>query len=146
MKTVTFLNFTDKDFTWDWDKEPFTFKAGQSVRMESRQAKHFAKHLTNQILNEKGLENYTSPKFPEQEPKFFEIFNKIIINEGQEIAESKVSMEVLNNNMNSDLKIDKPFCEFCDAKGPEHKKSCTRNLVKDEKPEEEFEDLEKLEE
>lgn len=134
MTTVTFLNFTNEDFTWNWDNVPFTFKAGESKRMESSQAKHFAKHLTNRELLKAGKENYTSPKFPDQVPEFMTIFNKIIIDESAEIPEAKIEMEILNSK-------DKPFCEFCDSKGVAHKKNCTRNLVKEDNQEKEFEDL-----
>lgn len=125
MTTVTFLNFTNEDFIWKWDNVPFTFKAGESIRMESGQAKHFAKHLTNRELLKAGKENYTSPKFPDQVPEFMEIFNKIIIEEGEEIPESKVEIEILNKPASKEKPKDtgkEVEKEFEDLEDKENKK------------------------
>ncbi len=109
MKTATFLNFTKEDFTWNWDNIPFTFKAGESKRMEASQAKHFAKHLTNRELLKTGKENYTSPKFPEQVPEFMAIFNRIIIEESEDMPEAKIDMDLLNKKEVPGIPEEKEF-------------------------------------
>lgn len=84
MKQALFYNFTNKPFTGYWDGKPTTFKAGEKKYMEDWRAKHFAKHLVNQVLLEQGKENSTSPKFPEQVPDFFNLFNKACIVEADQ--------------------------------------------------------------
>ena len=56
MQIVKFFNITDKPFTWDWAKVPYTFKAGEVVMMEDWKAEHFATHLIDLILHAKGLQ------------------------------------------------------------------------------------------
>lgn len=45
-----FHNFSNEDFTWNWDGTPYTFKAGQKIMLEAYKAFHFAKHLVNREL------------------------------------------------------------------------------------------------
>lgn len=61
-KIVKFVNFTDEDFTWSYNKVPYTFKAGEVKFMSEGIARHFAKHLVNRELHRRGRENDTSPK------------------------------------------------------------------------------------
>lgn len=99
MKTALFFNFTDKSFTGFWDGKPKTFAPGQREYMPEYLAKHFAKHLTNKVLLEKGgvNENYTSPKFPEQVPQFMDIFKKAcIVSEGPELDQAQLETELAN--------------------------------------------------
>lgn len=97
MKNVTFINISNKPFTGYYDGKPHTFKAGQSLMMPDYLAKHYAKHLTNQILLEKGLETATSPKFPDQVPAFWDLFKQICIdNDEPEKTEAEVQIEVAN--------------------------------------------------
>jgi len=85
-----FYNFTNKPFTGYWDGKPKTFKAGAKQYMEDWRAKHYAKHLANQVLLEEGKENSTSPKFPEQVPDFMNLFNKAcIIEENQDAGQDE---------------------------------------------------------
>lgn len=98
MKTALFTNISNKPFTGYWNGKPKTFKPGEKIYLEEGIAKHYAKHLTNQMLLEKDLETCTSPKFPEQVPQFMEIFNQCCIVEKEERTEQEVSMEVLNRN------------------------------------------------
>lgn len=82
MKTATFHNFTTKPFTGYWNGKAKTFKAGERVAMEDWRASHYAKHLANQVLLTSGKasdENYTSPKRPEQVPRFKELFDRACI-------------------------------------------------------------------
>jgi len=45
-----FKNWSKEDFTWTWDKQPTTVKAGEIKPMEDYLAEHFAKHLTDREL------------------------------------------------------------------------------------------------
>ena len=98
MKNVTFVNISNKPFTSYYDGKPNTFKAGQSLMMPDYLAKHFAKHLTNQILLERGHETHTSPKFPEQVPLFWALYKQIYIdNDAPEKTEAEAQIEAANN-------------------------------------------------
>lgn len=98
MKNVTFINISNKPFTGYYDGKPHTFKAGQSLMMPDYLAKHFAKHLTNQILLERGKETATSPKFPDQVPDFKNLFDQIYIdNDAPEKTEAEAQIEAANN-------------------------------------------------
>ena len=74
-----FHNFTDKPFTGHWNGKPYTFKPGVKKYYPHLIARHFAKHLTNQILIESDKEVFTSPKKPDEVPVFMEVFHKAFI-------------------------------------------------------------------
>lgn len=93
MKTALFYNFTKEAFTGYWDGKPKTIKAGQKIYMPEYLARHFAKHLANKLLIEKGQDSYTSPKFPEQVPAFMELFNKAFILEDDAEEQSQAELE-----------------------------------------------------
>lgn len=85
MRTALFTNFTDEEFIGYWDGKGKKFPPGAQVWMPEYLARHFAKHLTNRELLRtdkrgnliyKGGEKMTSPKHPEQEKVFMELFNK----------------------------------------------------------------------
>ena len=80
-------------------------------------AKHFAKHLTNQVLLSKKTdgslvypdgEKMTSPKFPEQVPMYMELFNKAytpdVTQEGEVKSDLDVELEILNKPASSEVK------------------------------------------
>ena len=104
MKTALFYNFTDKPFTGYWDGKPKTIKAGEKVYMPEYLARHFAKHLTNAILIAKGMDNYTSPKFPDQVPAFMDIFNKAFILEDDAKEQDDAELETDLANKRHDQK------------------------------------------
>lgn len=54
-QAITFYNFTDKVFSWTWDKVPYTFKPKSRYMMEDWKARHFAKHLANLHCNEQQI-------------------------------------------------------------------------------------------
>lgn len=56
MKLVRFFNWTDRDFTWSWNSEPYTFRAGESLTLEDWKAEHFAGHLVDRELHREGLQ------------------------------------------------------------------------------------------
>lgn len=99
MQTALFHNFSSKPFTGYWDGKPKTFKPGEKVYLPEYLAKHYAKHLTNQILIEQGKERSTSPKFPEQVPDFINLFNKAcIIEDSEEMTEAEVESDVMQKS------------------------------------------------
>lgn len=94
-----FFNFTSKPFTGYWNGKPKTFKPDEKKYMPEYLARHFAKHLTNQVLIEAGKETSTSPKFPEQVPEFMEVFNKAFIcKESEEKPEIDVEIDMANED------------------------------------------------
>lgn len=52
---VKFTNWTQEEFIGMWDKEPEKFLPGKSKYMQRWRANHYAKHLANQVLNNKHL-------------------------------------------------------------------------------------------
>jgi hypothetical protein len=87
MRYATFINFTTSDFVAYWNGRPYNFKPGQKKEhLNEAIARHFAKHLANQVLQDGSIvdgEKYTSPKKPDEVPKFMEIFNKAFKIEGE---------------------------------------------------------------
>lgn len=53
--SVVFKNFTDKEFVCSWDGVPYRFPVGKEMYVEDWKADHFAKHLVNRVMNEKGM-------------------------------------------------------------------------------------------
>lgn len=126
-RTALFVNFSDEAFTGFWNSQPYEFSPGQSMYMEYWKAKHFAKHLVNrELLKLPEGEKHQSPKNPEQDPLFMDLFNKAVFDQDHDVAASKVATEVMN--MNTDETKPKKS-----AKKAEKKLKAT--------PEEEFEGL-----
>ena len=76
MKTAIFRNFTNKPFVGYWDGKKRTFAPGAEKLLPAFLAEHYATHLANACLIEKGEYTYTSPKKPDQVPQFMELFEK----------------------------------------------------------------------
>lgn len=126
MTTALFHNFTDKPFTGYWNGRAKTFKPGAQMMMEAYLAEHYAKHLVNQILIERGDFTSTSPKKPEQVPNFMELFKKacIIDESTEDDDESETSTRVLNQ---------RPISSDIDPQpAPKAKKAST--IVEDKEP------------
>jgi hypothetical protein len=89
-KTAVFFNWTDLPFTHTWDKEPFSFKPGERVKMDIALCYHFARHLTNHYFNEKKLN-------PQDQGMYRECFEKCVLNvedtDQSNIARSMVRMD-----------------------------------------------------
>lgn len=79
MPTAKFYNFSDFKFIGMWGGKTRAFPAKSTTYMPAFLAQHFAKHLTNRELHRQGLDNATSPKFPEQVPQFNEMFRKAYV-------------------------------------------------------------------
>jgi hypothetical protein len=136
-KAVMFTNWMEKEFTWNWGGEPYTFPPGKTIYLEDFKANHFANHLVDQYLNDKGL---PTNHFSRQE-----LVNKCVKIESTVEAEpSKLNTEMLNKNAELSVSIPKAeepkkeepapkdknaFCQFCDSKGIRHKKECTRTEI-----------------
>lgn len=95
MKTAIFHNITNKPFVGYWDGKGKKYEAGARKLLPDYLAKHYATHLTNQILIEREEYTSTSPKFPEQVPKFMEVLNQCYIPQDDE-EEEDVEMPVQN--------------------------------------------------
>ena len=117
-KTALFTNYTDEEFIGYWDGKGRKFAPGQSLYMPDYLARHYAGTLTNRELlrvNKNGQpivkdgEKMTSPKYPEQVPKYMELFNKAYTpDEEDEAPEKKKSdldteIDVLNRNKSKKL-------------------------------------------
>lgn len=79
-----FYNFTDKPFTGYWNGKAYTFKPGVKKYYPRLIARHFAKHLTNEVLQTPDAdgntrERFTSPKKPDEVPVFMEVFKKAFL-------------------------------------------------------------------
>lgn len=102
---VKFTNFSDEDFTYTWNKIPYTFKAGAVKFMETGIANHFAKHLVNRELLKRGRDNDTSPKKQSDNPFFMEYWNKCIQPIPQDASgdPEKAKQEMIDQNMKATL-------------------------------------------
>lgn len=102
---VKFTNFSDEDFTYTWNKIPYTFKAGAVKFMETGIANHFAKHLVNRELLKRGRDNDTSPKKQSDNPFFMEFWNKCIQPIPMDASgdADKARQEMIDQNMKAQL-------------------------------------------
>ena len=150
MKLAKFVNFTDEIFAHpslgghdelcQWGREPYCFPPKSSKIMEDWKAKFFAKHLTNrELLKQPMGEYHTSPKFPEQDLMFMEIFNKCVIEiESEEMSQEKTKDALIEKGIANDApKAELPmepdvWCVKCGSKGVRHKKGCP--VLAEEKP------------
>ena len=131
MKTVTFNNWSDADFTWTFGGEPTTFKAGVSVVLPDFLADHFAKHFVDRELIKQGFEVSHFSRT--------QLLAKTLSDETVEASSLAAQIKVLNSSAEpvEEVVSKKPFCDSCDSKGVRHKLICPKN-----KKEEVFEGLE----
>jgi hypothetical protein len=126
MKTITFHNWSDQDFTWTFGNEPTTFKAGQRVILPDYLANHFAKHFVDreliQTVDEKGNE------LPVSHHTRKALLEKTLLDESVEPSSLAAQIRVLNVQSESPKKH---FCDTCDSKGVRHKNTCPK-VKKDE--------------
>ena len=132
MKAVTFYNFTDTSFTHTWNSEQITVRAGESRMMEDWLAEHMAKHLTDKILNERGVRT--------DDPSRAGILAQILPVDGLSVeADTKIKFqEAMVNSKPIEQKVEveaepkAPWCDSCDSKGMRHKKDCPKAVKKEE--------------
>lgn len=55
VKIIVFKNFTNEPFTCSWDGNAQTIHAGKEIYTEAWRAEHYAKHLTNKVMHQKGM-------------------------------------------------------------------------------------------
>lgn len=156
MKTALFTNFSKEEFIGFWNGKGKKFAPGQSLYMQDFLARHFAKHLTNRELlrkREDGTpvypdgEKMTSPKFPEQNPLFMELFNQAYTpDEADEMGEDKEDVdsliEVANKNRGKKVEISNLLPEQETPKPKKAKQDPTKpqiiDVPDDDEDEEEF--------
>ena len=120
MKAVLFTNWTNEDFSYTWDKEPYNFPKGSSIMLQDYLANHFAKHLIDRELNKQGI---PTNHFSRQE-MLQKCFGEIITAN----TSAQLETDILNKKAET-------FCDSCDSKGVRHKKECpksTRGLSQEE--------------
>lgn len=105
---VKFVNFSKTAFTWTWNKIPYTFLPGEenAKYMERSLAIHFATHLVNRELLARGRENDTSPRKPEENPYFMELFNRCVIEVDAEKGptdQTKLTQDAIDRNMKAQM-------------------------------------------
>ena len=96
MKTAIFTNITSEPFVGFWDGKKKTYAPGARKLIPAYLAEHYATHLTNKILIEQGEYTSTSPKKPEDVPKFIELFKKICQPQDDDEDEDEVEMPTRN--------------------------------------------------
>lgn len=126
MKTITFHNWSDRDFSWTWGGEGTTFKAGSKVLLPDYLANHFAKHFIDRELTLQGLEVSHFSRAA--------LLLKTLIDETVEESGLAAQIKTLNPvapNTETETKVEAPvvkkaFCDSCDSKGVKHKNGCPK--------------------
>lgn len=122
MKTASFVNFTDSEFTGAYNGKKRTIAPGKKINMPDYMARHYATHLVNRELlriDKKGNlvykngEKMTSPKNPEQVPIFMELFNKAYFSNDDEIIgneddDADMQIELSNTKKEKKANINSP--------------------------------------
>ncbi len=78
VKSITFYNWTKKDFVHSYAKTPYMFKAGKRYSVPEDVAVHFAKHLAirechdqkDDALPKFKIDEYTAKCFPASKPSY----------------------------------------------------------------------------
>lgn len=104
-RVVKFINFSKEDFTYTYNNRPYTFAAGDFRFMETNIANHFAKHLINRELLKEGRESDTSPKNPEENFYFMQLYKKAIepVETAAEADETEIEQEVIDHETRARL-------------------------------------------
>jgi len=132
----TFVNFTNKDFTFKWDGQSYLIKAGESRMMQSFLADHAAKHLTDQVLQSK---NIRTDDLMARKSVLSKCFGEFKI---EAPSKEKLEMEMLN--LNEVTK--KELIKVAKGKGiqidPKANKATIQKAIEEGLKEEDFEGLE----
>lgn len=89
-KAVLFVNWTEEDFTWKFDGDDYTIKAGQSTYFKKPIAELFAKHLVDRELNKS--------KLPTSDHSRPELLKRCFGEEFTASSEEKIEGKVLDMN------------------------------------------------
>jgi len=112
-KAFKFTNFSKEDFSWNYDKAPFTFKAGKTVVLKEELARFFAKHLIDRELIKANKAFNVISERAKLEEKCLEDTN--ISSEKEEM----LVMEVMNNEeVEEEVVEEEVEEEFADIKEP----------------------------
>jgi len=124
-KAVLFNNFTDEDFTHNYDGEPWTFKSKENTRLQEPIALLMAKHLIDRELKKAGK------SFDDANRSV--LMSKIIIAEDVIEADSEIKLE-------TKLLNEKFICEICKFEA-KTKAGLTAHMRSHKKEEEVFEGI-----
>lgn len=144
---VLFTNWTNEDFTYTWDKEPYIFKAGASQYLPAYLAEHFASHLTDREmvrkdtnLSEKDKKQFTNlilePEAQARQIMMAKCFDReksfVPEHANTAAAEAHERTQVMAQNaLGATSNIETTsWCDSCDSKGVKHKKECPKNPKK----------------
>jgi hypothetical protein len=89
MQAQQFTNFSNEDFTWNYNGMAYTFKSGQTMFLEDYKAEHFAKHLIDRELNKMGIATNMEAKRKELLVKCFPTDEVVTPLEALNIEETK---------------------------------------------------------
>lgn len=89
-KAKLFVNWTDEDFTWKFDGDSYTIKAGESTYFKNFIAELFAKHLVDRELNKLNL--------PTNDSSRDELLRRCFGEEISAESEEKVENKAINLN------------------------------------------------
>jgi len=98
MKLVKFFNWSDLDFVWSWNNEPYTFRSGESLMLEDWKAEHFAGHLVDRELHRQGLQV--------SDPKRQELLKKTLISTDVDVSSQAKAEDAILNRKGDDIGSD----------------------------------------
>jgi len=131
----TFVNFTNKDFTFKWDGQSYLIKAGESRMMQSFLADHAAKHLTDQVLQSKNIRTDDLMARKSVLAKCFGEFNI------EAPSKEKLEMEMLNLNEVTKKELVKVAKDKGIQIDPKANKATIQKAIEEGLKEEDFEGL-----
>lgn len=93
-----FVNWSDEDFTWSWDSQPYTFRAGQSMVLFDYLADHFAGHLADREMDKLKIptNHFTRQNYIDKAIKPIDVPDKPLVSEG---PNAKLQQEILNKEL-----------------------------------------------
>lgn len=103
---VLFTNWSGADFTHKWNGQDWSFKAGQSIMLQSYLANHFAKHLAEREMEKANVPPLTRRAMAS------EFISRCFSGEEVE-AESALELETKILNTNTEAEN---TCQECEQK------------------------------
>ena len=128
-KAILFNNYTDRDFTHNFDGEPWEFKAGEPTRLQEGIAHIMAKHLVDREMFEDGV--------PLSDGSRKNYLAKVLIEEGAIEETSDVKLETAMLNEDKEVFV----CEVCDKEAKSKAGLAAHMRSHKESTDEEFEGL-----
>ena len=90
-----FKNFSQEDFTWKWNGDPYTFPANSEIYLEEFKANHFAKHLIDRELNRLNIRTNHITERARLELLFFPTTEVLTSSEALNIEEKKKEEKII---------------------------------------------------